>query len=288
MQGTVGVPCISIDMLPTPAINNRGSAHRGKPELCSDGLEAHVGFRLESPNLANVILCNFGKVMFLALPSLVWRRAVCKMRPPVAVNNVTNRAAALVESSHQFRNPDSLRVKVSYFSHLIFRKNRIPALLALCCSPGFLRVLHIVGLSSKYEMKRVHASAIVAKVTNAKPCRNRPIVNEPRELISRCANSWHAKTCVPITANESSPEPTRPQFRAVFRNRPVLVNFWPEAFFGRFRFWSHSHSFSTEKAQPLQMENRQTIGRIQSNWAKFLSSPFPSPSCLFSQAVPVS
>lgn len=126
-------------------------------------------------------------------------------------------------------------------------------------------------------------------------------------------NAALAKTTEPLSCVRSPKSSHNAASRAFYVDASMKFNSpaWPTRCFGASNFsievfvgakrsrvstgWTRNlpasisevfgHSVSTKERQPLQMENRQAISRTQSNWRKFLSRLFPSPSCLFSQAV---
>lgn len=199
------------------------------------------------------------------------------------MNNVRNSRPRPVEAAHQFRNLDSFRVKIANLYYLLISKSRSAGRLAPWHSSLGLGIAHVDFLVAKKKVKWVYTASTVALVKHAKALWNWAVMQEPRKAMRGRADSGYHEMPVAMSTFRSEPDPTWSKFWVSIWNRAVLVNFKPESFLRRSNWGSHN-VISTKEHPPLQMENRQGIGRIQSNGCK-LSFPFLSPSCLFSQTV---
>lgn len=87
----------------------------------------------------------------------------------------------------------------------------------------------VVSPRPQPEMVRTHAPHVIAVVEDARLfSRNRTICNLPSDAVGSVALAAHPEFGVPPRAPAQSPDPTRPEVRHVFRDRPVLVDLCPE------------------------------------------------------------
>lgn len=175
-------------------------------------------------------------------------------------------------------------VRIMRRTSLPTRQNSLGMFLTLRLPVFAVSISRIIPLSARKQMCRIYARGVVAVMANAwLGLRHWTVSVNPSEPVRGNLPSINTGLTVSTFRQASLPNPARSQFGSVLGDWSVTINFAPE--FLRRHFWSSHNFLSTKERQPLQMENRLGTGRIQSNWRKFVSTLFPSPSCLFSQTV---